>query len=271
MKNMSFNQRISILIGTLVFALMVIHFITPIPQDPSYHALADLRSCFGIPNFGDVASNIGFAFVGFWGLSNVLGVREGDIFTDRIDASPYILFFAGVVSVSVGSVYYHVDPNNAGLFWDRLPMTVAFMAFFTALIADRIHGGIAILWTMPVLIGLGVLSLVYWNVTEAQGEGDLRYYGLVQFYPIVALPLILWLFPKGRYTTGSHLLWVVFWYALAKALELFDYEVFALLGGLISGHTLKHIAAAISAVVIVRMLSAYRKQHHFVKTRGDSM
>ena len=50
---------------------------------------------------------------------------------------------------------------------------------------------------MPVLIGLGVLSLVYWNVTEAQGEGDLRYYGLVQFYPIVALPLILWLFPKA--------------------------------------------------------------------------
>ena len=150
-------------------------------------------------------------------------------------------------------------------------MTVAFMAFFTALIADRIHRGIATLWTMPVLIGLGVLSLVYWNVTEAQGEGDLRYYGLVQFYPILALPLILWLFPKGRYTTGSHLLWVVFWYALAKALELFDHEVFALLGGVISGHTLKHIAAAISAVVIVRMLSAYRKQHHFVKTRGDNM
>ena len=100
MKNMSFNQRISILIGTLVFALMVIHFVTPIPQDPSYHAFADLRSCFGIPNFMDVP-NIGFAFVGFWGLSNVLGVREGDIFTDRIDASPYILFFvAGVVSLA---------------------------------------------------------------------------------------------------------------------------------------------------------------------------
>ena len=40
-------------------------------------------------------------------------------------------------------------------------MTVAFMAFFTALIADRIHGGNTVLWTMPVLIGLGVLSLVY--------------------------------------------------------------------------------------------------------------
>ena len=271
MKKMSFNQRISILIGTLVFALMIIHFVTPIPQDPSYHAFADLRSCFGIPNFGDVASNIGFALVGFWGLWFVLGRWGGNIFADRIDASPYILFFTGVALVSVGSVYYHLDPNNAGLFWDRLPMTVAFMAFFTALIADRIHRGTATLWTMPVLIGLGVLSLVYWNVTEAQGEGDLRYYGLVQFYPILALPLILWLFPKGRYTTGSHLLWVVFWYALAKALEFFDYEVFALLGGLISGHTLKHIAAAISAVVIVRMLSAYGKQHQFVKTRGDTV
>ncbi len=271
MKNVSLNQRVSILIGTLVFGLMGIHFVTPIPQDPSYHAFADLRSCFGIPNFGDVVSNIGFALVGFWGLWHVLGRWRGHIFAERIDASPYIVFFAGVALVSVGSVYYHIDPNNAGLFWDRLPMTVAFMAFFNALIADRIHGGIAILWTMPVLIGLGVLSLVYWNVTEAQGEGDLRYYGLVQFYPIVALPLILWLFPKGRYTTGSHLLWVVFWYALAKLLEFFDYEVFALLGGLISGHTLKHIAAAVSAVVIVRMLSAYGKQHQFVKTRGDKL
>lgn len=271
MNNVSFNQRVSILIGTLVFALVGMHFVTPIPQDPSYHAFADSRSCFGIPNFGDAVSNIGFALVGLWGLWHVLGRWGGDLFADRMDACPYILFFAGVALVSVGSVYYHVDPNNAGLFWDRLPMTVAFMAFFAAFIADRIHRDIAIRWTMPVLIALGVLSLIYWDVTEAQGEGDLRYYGLVQFYPIVALPLILWLFPKGRYTTRSHLLWVVFWYALAKALEFFDYEVFALLGGLISGHTLKHIAAAVSAVVIVRMLVACGKQHQFVDTRGDTV
>ena len=100
MKNMSFNQRASILIGTLVFALMGIHFVAPIPQDPSYHAFADLRSCFGIPNFGDVASNIGFALVGFWGLWFVLGRWGGNIFPDRIDASPYILFFAGVAGLA---------------------------------------------------------------------------------------------------------------------------------------------------------------------------
>ncbi len=257
MSDVSLTNRVLVLVGTLVFALVAVQSVAPIPQDPSYHAFADTRSCFGIPNFGDAASNFGFALAGLWGLWSVSGERGAHIFASRMDAWPYLIFFAGVALVSVGSAYYHTDPNNAGLFWDRLPMTVAFMAFFAAFIADRIRADIAIRWLMPVLIALGVLSLVYWDVTEARGAGDLRYYGLVQFYPIMALPLILWLFPKGTYTTGRHLGWVVFWYGLAKVLEFFDYEVFALLGGLISGHTLKHMAAAMSAVVIVRMLVTY--------------
>lgn len=257
MPDLSLANRVLVLMGTFVFALVAVQFVAPIPQDQNYHAFADSRSCFGIPNFGDTVSNFGFALAGLWGLWRVTGLRRAGSFANHMDAWPYLVFFAGVASVSVGSAYYHVDPNNAGLFWDRLPMTVAFMAFFAAFIADRIHADIAIRWLLPVLIVLGVLSLVYWDVTEAKGAGDLRYYGLVQFYPIMALPLILWLFPKGTYTTGHHLAWIVFWYGLAKALEFFDYEVFALLGGLISGHSLKHMAAAMSAVVIVRMLNVY--------------
>lgn len=266
MLDLSFATRVLILFGTLVLALVALQFIAPIPQDPSYHAFADARSCLGISNFGDTVSNLGFALVGLWGLYRVSGERGADIFVNRIEVWPYLIFFTSVALASVGSAYYHIDPNNAGLFWDRLPMTVAFMAIFAAFIADRVRADIAIRWLLPVLIALAVLSLSYWDMTEARGVGDLRYYGLIQFYPIMVLPLILWLFPKGTYTTGGHLTWLVFWYGLAKALEFFDYEVFALLGGLISGPTLKHMAASVSAVVIVRMLTLNDSSH-----RADSL
>ena len=91
------------------------HFVTPIPQDPSYHAFADLSRVLA---FQTSVMWHRISASHSWGLGAIESsrVREGDIFTDRIDASPYILFFAGVASI-VGSVYYHIDPNNAGLFW----------------------------------------------------------------------------------------------------------------------------------------------------------
>ncbi len=42
-------------------------------------------------------------------------------------------------------------------------------------------------------------------------------------------------------------------YVLAKIFEALDREIFSL-GGLVSGHTLKHLAAGAAAGVVVRML-----------------
>ncbi len=259
MRDLAFSHRLSILLGTFVLALVGTAFVAPIPQDPSYHLFADTRSWLGIPNFGDTVSNIGFAVVGVWGLWTGLGPSEREIFAGREDTRPYLVFFSGVTLVSVGSAYYHLVPDNDRLFWDRLPMTVGFMAFVAAFIADRVQGPIARRWLLPVFVLLGVLSLLYWDWTEAQGRGDLRFYGLVQFYPIVALPLILWLFPKARYTAGNYLLWVIVWYAAAKVLEHFDHEVFALLGNAVSGHSLKHLAAAVATLVVIRMIKNNRR------------
>ncbi len=238
-----------------MLALLGAVLVEPIPQDPSYHAFADTRSGLGIANFGDTVSNIGFAAAGIWGLWLVLGRVGKSVFSYRSDAWPYFVFFAGVTLVSLGSAYYHLRPTHDRLFWDRLPMTIGFMAFFAALLADRIHKHIAIRVLLPALVVAGFLSLLYWNWTEAQGHGDLRFYALVQFYPIIALPLILWLFPQAHYTAGHYLLWVIFWYAVAKGLEYFDAEIFALLGDTVSGHSLKHLAAAISTLVVARMIS----------------
>ena len=106
---------------------------------------------------------------------------------------------------------------------------------------------------------MGIASLIYWHWSEALGRGDLRFYAFVQFYPMIALPVICWLFPEHRYTAGRYLVWVVLWYGLSKVLEHFDSEIFGLLGYTVSGHSLKHLAAAVATFVVLRMLLARRK------------
>jgi hypothetical protein len=82
----------------------------------------------------------------------------------------------------------------------------------------------------------GLASVLYWRATD-----DLRPYVLVQFLPVLLIPLVLLLYPRR----GSAGLWLALaCYVLAKALEQFDGQVYAALGGVISGHSLKHLAAA---------------------------
>ena len=209
---------------------------------------------FGIPNFSDVVSNVGLALVGALGLLAMLGAKRSTIFSEPAHSRPYVVFFIGVCLVSVGSAYYHLAPSNERLLWDRLPISVALMAFCSAIIADRIDAKAGNSWLLPVLVALGLLSLVYWYWTELLGRGDLRFYGFVQFFPVVALPVVCWLFPENRYTAGRYLTWVIGWYALSKLLEHFDGEIFGLSGHAISGHTLKHLAAAVATLLVLRML-----------------
>ena len=254
MRERDVDFRVWMLIAMFVAALAAASSVDPIPQDPGYHAFADTRGLLGIPNLADTFSNIGFAVAGLLGMRIVVGIGGRRRFPERIDALPYLLFFAGVACVGAGSAYYHLAPDTTRLFWDRLPMTVAFMSLFSAILADRVHREAATRYLLPLLIAAGVFSLMYWDMTEVKGHGDLRFYGFVQFFPVLALPLILWLFPRGRYTAGPYLLWVVLWYAAAKLLEYFDHEVFVLTGQLVSGHSLKHLAAAIAVFVVLRML-----------------
>jgi hypothetical protein len=251
---LSYRQRIAILMGLLVVGLAVLLTIDPVPQDSEYHLFADTRWFLGIPNFGDVVSNVGFAIVGVIGLFLTLGAKHKNIFTQRYDSWPYLVFFTGVTVISVGSSYYHLEPSNERLFWDRLPMSIAFMAFCSAVIADRIHNRLGNTWLLALLVMLGMLSLVYWYITESRGHGDLRFYGFVQFYPILILPIVLWFFPDYRYTAGRSLGWIIALYVFSKILEYYDKEVFELFGHLVSGHTLKHLSAGTGALVLLLML-----------------
>ena len=256
---LTYRQRIAVLIGLLAAGLAGLLLIDAIPQDPAYHLFADARSLFGIPNFNNVASNAGFAIAGVIGLFVIARAKRRSIFIQRPDAWPYFAFFAGVALISIGSAYYHLAPSSERLFWDRLPMSVAFMAFCTAIIADRIHNKAGNSWILALLVVLGMLSLVYWQVTESKGHGDLRFYGFVQFYPVMLLPIVLWLFPVSRYTSGRYLGWIIALYALSKVMEYYDNEIFDLLGHTVSGHTLKHLAAAAGAFVVLPMLLSQRE------------
>ena len=247
----------SLLLVLTALVAVVFSRLPRIPQPPSYHLFADHRSFLEVPNFGDVVSNVTFGVIGIWGLLFLLGSdsdRLAASFLDSRERWPYVVVFLGLLLTAFGSSYYHLSPNNARLVWDRLPMTIAFMSMVAAIIAERISVR-AGLWLLPILLAVGMGSVLQWYSSEARGAGDLRFYAAVQEYSALVLLLAL-LFPK-RYTRTSDLAVVVGFYALAKALESLDKPIFAL-GHLVSGHTLKHLAAAAAGYWILRMLEKRR-------------
>ncbi len=225
------NSRWLVLLGAAMLTLIGLLFVPPITQDQSYHQFADQRTLLATPNFWNVASNIPFLLIGAAGLRL------------RAPASIRVIFL-GIFLVGFGSTYYHWNPSDAALFWDRLPITLAFMAILANAIEERVDekAGAILLWP---LLALGVTSLLIWRAT-----GDLRLYGWVQFFPILVLPLMFWLFP-AKYTGTANWLVAGALYAAAKVFEFLDGPVMSA-GHILSGHTLKHLLAAAACFVILR-------------------
>lgn len=243
---MSVGWRIAALLGLAALAITLALLSPPVPQDPAYHRFADQRPIAGVPHFWNVFSNLPFVVVGLYGLWMV---RRGR-WLEATGRYPWLTVAVGAVLIGAGSSYYHYAPDNRTLFWDRLPMTLAFMGVFTAAIVEYIHARIGALLLLPFLF-LGMLSVEVWRRGELTGVGDLRFYILVQFYPMVALPVILWLF-RSRYTQSSAMWGMAALYAVAKVLELLDGPILQVTGGIISGHALKHVAGAAALAVAFR-------------------
>jgi hypothetical protein len=234
-----------------------------IPQNPAYHGLADRRTLLGIPNALDVLSNLAFLVVGWLGLRVSLrgGGRPGATspFADPWERWPAVALFGGTLLTAFGSAWYHLAPSNARLVWDRLPMTLLFMGLLTALVADRLSLRLARRVFLPALL-LGLGSVVYWRLTESRGAGDLRPYALVQFGSLLAVVLLTTLRPpaataRGRSGDTLWLLAALGAYVVAKIFESVDHQIFALTG-VVSGHTLKHLAAAAAVWCLVARLAA---------------
>jgi len=251
-------SRWLLLIAAVVVAIVTLS-LHPIPQPLSYHDFADHRTWLGIPNFGDVVSNVPFAIVGlsgiiFLGLISLEPSRLAHHFATRDERWPYMFVFFGLLFTAIGSAYYHLKPNNETLFWDRLPMTIVFTSLVAAVIAERINVRLGLfLW--PFLMLIGAYSVGQWQASESAGHGDLRFYAAVQLYS--GLVLVLALFLPSRYTRASDFGVIAGFYVLAKILESTDKIIFSV-GHIISGHTLKHLTAAGAGYWILRMLQKRR-------------
>jgi hypothetical protein len=225
------------------------------PQPLSYHQFADCRSLFGVANFLNVISNLPFLVAGAWGLALIFG--GGGNFVEPREQLPYLVFFLGALLTCLGSAYYHAAPDNTRLVWDRLPMTLGFAGLVSAALAERVDSklGQRSLWP---LLALGVFTVLYWYGTERAGSGNVMPYGIYQGWSILIIVLVLVGYPATRYSRGPLLAWAAVWYGLAKAFETFDLEIYRLLGGALSGHSIKHLIASIAVFAIVWQLRMRR-------------
>ncbi len=249
---MAVKYQLSGIFFVIIFALIIaLFFITtdPIPQPKNYNIFSDQRNFFGINNFFNIISSLPFLVIG------VVGIyldKTRKLVHDNFTKTPvYRIFFYAVFCIGLGSGYFHVAPDNDRLVWDRLPMSVAFMSLTCGLVAEHGHRALQ-RWLLYPLILIGVMSVGYWHITEQMGRGDLRAYLLVQFLPLVGIPMIM-LMRSSRFTRSGDIGWVLFCYLLAKLFEVFDSDIYHW-SGMVSGHTLKHLLAALGLLVFLRML-----------------
>ncbi len=235
----------------LVF-LLVFLGLPAIPQNQEYFDFADKRSWLGISNAFNVLSNLPYFLAGYLGLYFTRTFRDDrKKFIEKGETIALYFAFAGIFLVGLGSGWFHWHPGNLTLVADRLPMTIGFMAILAMFISERINvrAGATLL---PVLLFIGVLSVLFWIYTECSNlmPGDLRLYGLVQFFPMIAIVLMLLWFPP-RYKGTRYLIWILVFYGLAKLAEHYDYEIWNLTKKFISGHSLKHLLAALATYYLV--------------------
>lgn len=245
-----------ILLAITIVSVIIVFFIPPIPQSLSYHQFADARKILGIPNFWNVISNVPF-LVGILGFLAIKREWQAGNFINWQEVVPFFVIFLALILTAVGSSYYHLAPDNYRLVWDRIPMTLVFMALVALTIMERVNFKLGF-WLLPLIIVFGIWSVWYWIWTESLGHGDLRPYAFVQFYSIALTLMILYFFPKPYPSIKSFLLLIIF-YILAKIFEFTDHQIYEM-GGIISGHTLKHLFGAIGSYWIVVMVDELEKR-----------
>lgn len=240
-------------IWLLVLVILIMPVVLPPLEEPHIlWEMTDVRTAFGVSNFWNVISNVPLLIVGAWGLCLIWRrAPNRQTFISCMERWPYLVFFLSVTLTAVGSAYFHLDPNSARLFWDRLPISFGIMSLLSAIITDRISAKIGLILLIPLLL-VGAGTVFYWRWTDLQGAENLVPYASMQYGSIILIIAIACLF-HSRYSRGADVLTVLAIYALAKVAELFDAVIYAF-GQMISGHTLKHLLASIAVWWLLRML-----------------
>ncbi len=224
-----------------LIALAALFAFGPIPQPPDYHQFADRRAALGIPHFANVVSNLAFLLAGTLGLFHCLERRPAGAL------GAWILFFAGFVAVAFGSGYYHLNPGNETLVWDRLGMSIGLAGIYGALMTEYVAARLG-KYLLAAALAVALGSVLYWSFAD-----DLRFYLAVQGIVFLsALVILAWF--ENAYGQKRFFVWALVIYALAIACEQLDIPIFMLTGGVIGGHAVKHLLAALAAYLLYGML-----------------
>ncbi len=238
---MSDTQRLSNLRHVLLWSPAIVMAIVmmawgPIAQDPAYHAFADQRPAWGVAHGQNVWSNLLFLLAGMVGL-----IRSRNL--PQSFRGSGVTVSICLMLVAFGSAYYHEDPRDATLAWDRLPLAVAFMAALVLVASDRIDSRAR--WVLVPAALLALASIGWWVAT-----GDLRLYAWVQFGGLLLLIQLVLLGRKGILRTGW--LWsAIACYAIAKGFEMSDVWWWQWSNGHFAGHMIKHVVAGLGAFGLV--------------------
>jgi thiamine transporter ThiT len=213
------------------------------------HPFVDARTLLGIPNALDVVSNLPFIGLGAWGLWSL--VRAPVVPTATRQAAT--VFFVGLVLTSVSSSVYHWAPSVWGLAVDRAGMAVAFAGVLGLATAERVSlratpwvwGSVLVAGMLAIALNLAVGVVAPWAVVQFGG-----------------MAVVLWAAAQRSQPGALGVRWdvLIAIYAVAKLLELGDAAVFHATDHLVSGHSLKHIAASLAALPVISALR-HNAQH----------
>jgi hypothetical protein len=207
------------------------------------HPFVDARVLWGIPNAMDVLSNLPFVLLGAYGLWSLRRVRTLPTAT-RVSAT---VFFVGLVLTCASSSFYHWAPDAWGLAIDRAGMAFAFAGVLGLAAAERVSLRAAHwVWGSVLLAALLSIALNY-------AVGVIAPWAVVQFGGIA---VVLWAATQRALPGALGIRWgvVIAIYVLAKLLELGDAWVFHSSVNMVSGHSLKHIAASLAALPAINAL-----------------
>ena len=248
MSLIALSRRERGLLTTFALLLLLALFAPALPDGGfTVAAFADGRHWHGLPNAIDVLSNLPFLLIGAWGLYRLHGLDRPTLPglteppANALDCA--WLFFAGLIATAVGSAFYHLQPDDTlRLAADRAGMAVAFAGLLGFAVCERVsqRAGWPTAW---FALAAGLLAVANWQAT-----GNLLPWALVQFGGM-ALVLTMALakpLPRESGAVGLQLGWVIFFYVLAKGFELADQAIYEATQHMVSGHSLKHLTAALA-------------------------
>ena len=205
---------------------------------PAENLFADTRSLCGVHHFGDVLSNMSFILVGIYGIYSLIKNDNNDI--------NMWLIALGSMLVGLGSSYYHLNPNNNTLLWDRLPMSIVFSGIFMYAMAEL--DLVKKINYIPASIAYLVFSMatvITWYIGTKIHHDLIAPYVFLQFGGMILIIILaLMAFFESKNKLAKTLISIIACYALAKVFEHFDFQIFTALNHIISGHSIKHIVSA---------------------------